>query len=494
MNQRSLTQKLLQSIIGSLVILGNSIIPLTQIKAVQAAIGNYCQFSPDAIAMKENFLQTALKGDPEDTKNYQILVRKQAEELRRCRAQTWPQEQAIWLRFYPCDVRPGSVEAVLDRIVNKGYNTVYVEVFADSQVLLPPADNPTPWDTVVRTPGAERVDLLAQAIQKGRERGLKVYAWVFTLNFGYVYAQRSDRQSVLARNGKGQDSTKFVHDQSQAFVDPYNRQAQTDYYSLLQAVLKRRPDGVLFDYVRYPRGTGTQSAVGKVKDLWIYSAASQQAFYERGLNNKGRDLIQRYVTKGYITVNDVLEVDKIYPDEGSPLWQGRVPPATEGKDSLQVRYQRLKTDLWYLAVAHAAQGVINFVSFAASAVERNGIPAGAVFFPDGNQLVGDRGFDSRLQAWDKFPPSLEFHPMAYGLCKDAACIVKQVERVVKMSPPKVKITPAIAGVWGKTQDNRPTLETQMAAIRAKFPQLRSLSHFAFSWQEPEFDQSRRFCR
>ncbi len=55
-------------------------------------------------------------------------------------------------------------------------------------------------------------------------------------------------------------------------------------------------------------------------------------------------------------------------------------------------------------------------------MERQGIPAGAVFFPDGNRLVGNQGFDSRLQAWDSFPPSLEWHPMSYANCNDTTWI------------------------------------------------------------------------
>ncbi len=492
MKGRSLSQKLIYPMMGLLLTLSNSIFPLFSIRTATAS--NYCQLSPQAIAQKETLLKTALKGDRQAQQTYQNLIQKHAIELRRCRQQTWPQEQAIWLRLYPCDVRPGSIDAVLDRIVSKGYNTVYIETFANSQVLLPPADNPTPWDTVVRTPGVENVDLLAKTIKKGRERGLKMYAWLFTLNFGYAYAQRSDRQQVLARNGKGQDSTTYVHDGAQAFVDPYNRQAQTDYYRLLEAVLKRRPDGVLFDYVRYPRGTGTHSVAGKIKDLWIYSPASLQVLYDRAMNNKGRDLIHRYVTKGYLTLNDLKEVDRLYPNETVPLWQGRTIPETAFDQPLNVRYQRIKDEIWYLTVAHAAQGVINFVSFAESVVKRYGIQAGAVFFPDGNRLVGEKGFDSRLQAWDQFSASLEFHPMAYGLCKDANCIVEQVKRVFQMASPQTKITPAIAGSWGKAEANRPALETQMNAIRTAFPQLKSISHFAFSWQEPEFNQTRRSCK
>jgi hypothetical protein len=40
--------------------------------------------------------------------------------------------------------------------------------------LLPKADNRTAWPSVVQTDGYERRDLLAEAIQKGRERGLDV--------------------------------------------------------------------------------------------------------------------------------------------------------------------------------------------------------------------------------------------------------------------------------------------------------------------------------
>lgn len=489
-----MSQRFFRSFLAGLIISSSFASQNGFSQSAGGATNYYCQFTPQAIATKENLLQTALKGNADAQKEYKTLLRKHADILRQCRSQNWPQEQAIWLRLYPCDVRAGSIDRILDRIVNRGYNTIYLEVFADSQVLLPPADNPTPWDTVVRSPGSENLDLLAQTIQKGHERGLKVYAWLFTMNFGYAYAQRPDRQAVLARNGKGENSLSFVHDQSQAFIDPYHPQAQADYARLIEAVLRRRPDGVLFDYVRYPRGTGNQSAVGEVKDLWIYGEASRNALYNRALNNKGRALIERYVNQGYLSLNDVIAVDKLYPQEGFPLWQGRNPPATEPQESAAIRHQRLSLDLWYLSVAHAAQGVIDFLSLAAVSVQRQGIPPGAVFFPDGNQVVGKKGFDSRLQAWDKFPPSLEWHPMSYALCSNANCIVEQVRRVKSMSASQTKIVPAIAGLWGQNYDTRPSLETQMEAIRLAFPQVTSISHFAFSWQDPEFDKERRFCK
>ena len=78
-----------------------------------------------------------------------------AQQLSQCRRQTWPQSQAIWLRLYPCDALDGVVEELLDRIVSRGYNEVYLEVFYNGQVLLPAAQNPTAWPAVIRTPGQE---------------------------------------------------------------------------------------------------------------------------------------------------------------------------------------------------------------------------------------------------------------------------------------------------------------------------------------------------
>jgi hypothetical protein len=195
---------------------------------------------------------------------------------------------------------------------------------------------------------------------------------MFTMNFGYIYAQRPERQGSLARNGRGETSLTFVKDGSQAFIDPYSQQAKTDYMQLVQAVLKRRPDGMLFDYIRYPRGEGSDSVVTKVEDLWIYSDAAKQALYDRAANNKGRELIARYLSKGSISARDVADVNQLYPTEQTPLWQGRTPSPTDTVASLQWQ-------LYQLSVAHAAQGVLDFLSLATNLAQRNGIRAGAYF-------------------------------------------------------------------------------------------------------------------
>jgi Glycosyl hydrolase-like 10 len=464
-----------------------------------------CQLSAAARAQKESLRQVALQGNRDAQNRYKALLIEQAKQLQECRQQNWPRNQAIWLRLYPCDIRPGSLERILDSIVDKGYNQVYVEVFYDSQVLLPQSDNPTPWQSVVKEPGSERVDLLAQAIQKGQERGLKVYAWLFTMNFGYSYAQRPDRQSVLARNGSGQDNLAALYqtvvdeelakgDDAKAFIDPYSPQARQDYNQLVQAVVKRKPDGVLFDYVRYPRSTGEASVATKVQDLWIYSEATQQVLYQRALNNKGLALIRRFLNQGYVSGADIAQIDQMYPEEGEPLWQGRDPDSTKNVLAPEQRQPFLQWDLWQLSVAHAAQGVLDFLADAIAPAQQQNIPTGAVFFPGGNRAVGQAGYDSRIQPWDRFPSSMEWHPMVYKACGDTSCILTDLQRVLNLAPQGTQIKPALAGNWGQSVSNRPPLEVQMQAIRLLAPQIDTVSHFAFSWQEPQLDRERKFCR
>ncbi len=477
----------------SMAIAASLITPFSNDKLAQAATGPYCQFTPEEIAAKEQLLKSSLEDNGRSRQQYQAIVAKHAQMLHLCRSQSWPEEQATWLRLYPCDASPGSIDYVLDRIVNLGYNRIHLEVFYDSQVLLPPGDNPTPWTSVVRSPGGENIDLLKQTIEKAHARGLKVYAWLFTMNFGYTYAQRPDRQDALARNGTGKDSLTFVHDRSQAFIDPYSRQAKIDYYQLVEAILKRQPDGILFDYIRYPRGTGRNSFVNSVKDLWIYGQSSLQALLNRANNKKGKVAIEKYINQGKITLNDLAAIDRQYPEESEASWQGR-RLNSNSKASLKDRHRSLQEDLWFFTVAHAAQGIIDFLSFAAQPVQNRRLPAGAVFFPDANRLVGQSGFDSRLQAWDKFPSALEWHPMAYSVCDGTECIANEVETVLKTAPQETKVTPALAGVWGKTYRKHPTLEEQMEALRKFNPEINSVSHFAYSWQEPNLDRQRQSCR
>lgn len=470
----------------------------------QAQTDGYCRLSAEAIAQKESLRKATLAGDKTAEKQYQEILIQHNREVGNCRARNWPKVQGIWLRLYPCDVRPGEIDRILDEIVNKGYNQVYIEAFYDGQVLLPAANNPTVWPSVLRVPGYENVDLLADGLKKARDRGLRAYAWVFTINFGYTYSQLPNRQQALARNGKSQTTLDVIpdnqslHDQLGAshafhtFIDPYSPEARQDYAVMVNEVLKRQPQGVLFDYVRYLRGVGGDSVADEVKDLWIYGQASRQALLQRGANQAGKELIKRFLDQGYVSSGDIADVS----DSQTPQWQSFFSPTTTASATGRLPRGGSGQQLWELSVAHAAQGILDFLEAATKPIKQKGLSAGAVFFADGNKRINNDGFDSRLQPWDQFPSWMEWHPMAYAVCgdRDPSCIVSRVERVVSMAPSGVAIVPAIAGVWGQPFTGRPSLEIQMQAIRRAIPQINSISHFSYDWQNVEETRERKSCR
>ncbi len=207
---------------------------------------------------------------------------------------------------------------------------------------------------------------------------------------------------------------------------------------------------------------------------------------KRAKNQQGRWLLERYLNKGSIDAGDLVQMRNLYPYENAPLWQGRSPDSANNLSNIQ-------TDIWYFTVAHAAQGVINFLEFASNQVQQRGIKSGAVFFPYGNKVVGTIGFDSRLQPWDSFSPNLEWHPMSYGLCGNPNCIVEQVQRVVKSSSKANNVRPVLAGYWGRDEGKRPSLESQMEAIRTSVGSVRSISHFSYSWHKPIHTRERQSC-
>ena len=487
-----------------------------------AQVGEYCQFERDAIAAKENlraavFQDTSKSPNLDATKEYQATIKGHSQALNICRQKSWLKTQGVWLRLYPCDLQSGKLDEVMDRIVNKGYNQVFIEVLSDGKILLPQSENATAWSSLIVSEQYKNADLLKLAIAKGRERGIKVHAWVFTMNVGTGYGKGLDRnglskftvarQNAIARNANGDSTISIVENlgknsagevqtKDQLFVDPYNYQAQSDLYLAVNEVVKRKPDGVVFDYVRYKRGAGAASVVSNVRYLWIYGASSLQALRDRAENFQGRELINRFLKQGYITPNDLKTVKKLYPQETEPLWQGHQSSEQSGqsgqKEPAIAYWQK---ELWQLAVGHAFIGVTYYLDTVSKPVFQQKIPASIAFFSDGNQPVGE-GFDSRMQPWHLFTSTYEWQPMAYAVCGKPDCIVAQVRRVANYAPSGTKIAPILVGQWNEPFTNRPSLEVQMQAIRAAVPSITSISHFAFGWQtqEIEFSRSRQSCK
>lgn len=104
------------------------LVPLVNSKSTSAQVLPYCQLSPEQITLKDS-LRLAAAASPEAQKQYEDTLTQNAQAVFQCRRQSWLKEQAIWLRLYPCDAKPGAIEKILDDLVNRGYNKVYLEVF-----------------------------------------------------------------------------------------------------------------------------------------------------------------------------------------------------------------------------------------------------------------------------------------------------------------------------------------------------------------------------
>lgn len=441
-----------------------------------------CRVSPEAALSKASLLQALTRSPDQLTKQrYEQMVAEQAQALTKCRKQKQPNILGTWLRVYPCDLQPGSLEQTLDNIVNYGYNRVYLNTFYDGRILLPQQDNPTVWSSVI---GAEspRADLLAEVIQKARQRGIKVYAWVYTMNYGSGYGKQPARQNAIARNGFGETNLADpaalpeVKQASHVFVDPYNSQARQDLQVMIQAIAKRKPDGIAFDYIRYPQRTLPR--LRDVRDLMIYSTASFNRLLQRALTTNAADLLYTYLAEAKVSA-------KL---KGNLKWWD-IPATNSFPNASKTE---INQQLWQLVIAHAQQGVVEFLDRAITSVPKD-IPTSAVFFPKAN-LVTAQAVDPRLQPWHRFKQVAEWTPMLYSACGNTDCILEDLTAVVKQSQGISSICPVIAGYWGQSLNDRPPLEMQLKSIYQAFPKLQCTSTFAYSWLDPELDRKRRICR
>ena len=84
--------------------------------------------------------------------------------------------------------------------------------------------------------------------------------------------------------------------------------------------------------------------------------------------------------------------------------------------------------------------------------------------------------------------------MAYAICQERTdCITEQVEKVLAIAPSTTNVIPALAGAWGKEYRQHLPLESQIEALRKATPEINSMSHFSYAWQEPKRDHRRKSC-
>lgn len=388
--------------------------------------------------LKENLR----KNLPNNQALYQTLLAKHKDNLTTCRQKDPIKTQALWLRLNPQDAKSdNAIDGTLDQIVNQGYNAVIVEMLGNGQILLPVGDNPTSWRSLT----AELVksgeisasyDLWAEVIRKGRERGLRIYGKVSSL--------------------KGLNSDT-------GFVDPYSSQVRLDFSVAIATLLKRQPDGILFDDLSYP-------PANNVKNLNIYGTASRQALID-SMPPSTRDLMTIYLEAGKITPEAIANL----PQNSNLSLKDLALVATTAEQIL-----------WEVAKTHTLRGIVVFLNGAIATINdssgSSSVAIGAMFTPN-DQKSSNQKFEAsgNLSIWERFPPSIERYPQIYAVCgtgntgvtiRYTQCVADAVLKVVNANP-QAKVCPVLA----KSGSGIPSLEIQTQAIRAAVPKISCIAHY-----------------
>lgn len=185
--------------------------------------------------------------------------------------------KGLWIRPYRGDLSGLHVLEVLDNAQAMGITEVYVEAFHNGKLHYKSPSNLFPLATPA-TATAPEVELLKVYSREARRRGMKVYAWLHTLNFGQAYGEAHPDQ--LVRDGFGQ--TSGATEKLSWRVSPTHPEVRRRLNLMAwELASSGMVDGVQLDYIRYPvrLKNGDVDPSADPRNFWGYSAHQQQTFF-----------------------------------------------------------------------------------------------------------------------------------------------------------------------------------------------------------------------
>lgn len=144
--------------------------------------------------------------------------------------------RAVWIHTYA----PTDWEAVMRKLREHGFNTIFVRVGRGGNVIYPSAILP-------RDAWAFQGDELQRALDAARRHGIAFHAWRVNYDLRSAprdYFERMAKEDRLVRDSTGKQGI------SANPADPRN--AELELRAMLEIVEKYDVDGVHFDYIRYP--------------------------------------------------------------------------------------------------------------------------------------------------------------------------------------------------------------------------------------------------
>ncbi|MNR87107.1 hypothetical protein D3C72_179690 [compost metagenome] len=375
--------------------------------------------------------------------------------------------KGLWIRPYRGDLSGLHVLEVLDNAQAMGITEVYVEAFQNGKLHYKSPSGVFPLATPA-TSTAPEVELLKVYSREARRRGMKVYAWLHTLNFGQAYGEANPDQ--LVRDGFGR--TSGASEKQSWRVSPSHPEVRRRLNLMAWELASSGiVDGIQLDYIRYPvrLKEGDVDPSADPRNFWGYSAPQMQSFYTEN-PAYDTDAMRTYLTTG------------VAPD-------GR-----------EVEY----LDVWKRWLAHELEELIGGIRQRTE----GRIRLSMAFFPNYYFHVND----SRLQEskrwfylFDDLTPMnysyyLDTYPGPYGdynINRELEVIEKGLAQLPAGKRPELipTLVEDAPGTPASASLHHRIFREQIAYLRGRmldgaYPSLSGLAFFTYGWLFPEHEKRR----
>ncbi|MBM3266093.1 MAG: hypothetical protein FJZ01_00465 [Candidatus Sericytochromatia bacterium] len=359
--------------------------------------------------------------------------------------------KGLWVRPYRRDAIALDVLEVMDNAQSLGITDLFVETFRGGRV------NYLRGGTF---PSRYSEDLLAVYVKEGQRRGIRIHAWLHTLDFGPDWAKA--RPDTLVLDGFGQPSGST--ERGSARVSPALSEVHREVAELIGESAARGVDGVMLDYLRYPT---------RLKGDDIDESADPRNFFGYNLR-QFEAALRRHPELATPEARDFLRTGNLAREEQ--------------REDLMAR--------WKGALSEDLESLIGVARDRAT---RENVALGAAYFPD----YYFHPHDTRVQESRRWAPQFDLlSPMCYQYYLDeypGPYGTYTINRALEIADDTIARLPAnkapllmpsfsaeVPGTPYERVFHHRTLREQTAFLKGRvfdkaFPRIGGVAYFSYGW-------------
>ena len=369
--------------------------------------------------------------------------------------------KGLWIRPYSGDLSDLDILKVMDDAQSLGITDLFVETFWGGKLIFP--GNPTFPD---RYPG---VDLLKAYVREGHRRGIRVHAWLHTLNFGPAWA--AAHPDTLVKDGFGDTSGEV--EKGSDTVSPALPEVKVELDRIVDELASHSVDGVMLDYLRYPT---------RMKGDDIDSTPDPRNFF------------------GY-NARQLALMEQRHPELDTPAFQNFLETGVPAVES----DRQADLDQFKQSLSEDLTGLIDNIK----AAIHGRMLLDAAYFPDYYFHENDTRVQESAEWANRFnllsPMCYEFYlddyPAPYGtytiwralrIADDTVAQLPAAQRPLLMP----SFTAEAPGTPMASPYHHQTLRAQVAFLKGllfdrTFPEVGGVAYFSYGWIFPAFEAVRK---